>query len=1073
MPKFVKIFTMSFTVYKSSAGSGKTFTLVKEYLKLVLADPVIYRHILAITFTNKAANEMKQRILDALFGIGQQGDEPLSGTVKIMFDQIVKETGLTESEIRKNAALVSTLILHNYNDFAISTIDSFVHRVIRSFSFDLHLPLNFEVELDTEDVLRKAIDVLISRVGYDKKLTDLLVSFVQSKTDDEKSWKIEEDLYAVARQLLDEESQVHIQKLQSLTLEQFSEINRNIISFLSQVERSWQVTAENATVIIEQSGIPLEAFYRGKNGIGSYFYRLSKSRFDMIKPNSYVTETIAEDKWHAGKADSVVRAKIDEIKLQLIEAYNLITKGIDEDYKRYVLFGEIRKNIYPLAILNEIEKIVQEYKSANGILLISEFNRKIASIALNEPVPFIYERLGGKYRHFMVDEFQDTSILQWQNLLPLIENSLGEGHFNMVVGDAKQAIYRWRSGEVEQFVALPSVYKNPDKPFARAREQALKRNYLEQYLKYNYRSRISVVEFNNDFFETVSRILGSGYHEIYKDVRQMANPSKKGGYVEITFFDSDNVDEANDFREFNRSKVLDVIEEVKTKGYAWEDIAVLCRNNSNAAFIAGELLKNGIKVISSESLLLANSEQVRLIVAVARFTLNPNDTIAQVEIVNWLVNKGICNPDRGEAISDFGLFGASSKSDDRPDQVFVGALRKSGIDFQPDDLLPLTTYEFCEEIARLFHLTEDPDGYMTFFLDAVLQQEKNQPFGLKEFITWWQMEQGKLSVVLPEKLNAVKVMTIHKSKGLEFPVVIYPFASERVRNTKEKLWVDLADPLLPGLNSALVNTTARLQETDFALQYEEESGKSQLDLMNLLYVVMTRAEDRLYIISSGPPKTDSGSQSTPKILKQYLIEKQQWKDGINFYSFGDAETFNERVRPEGSGYSLSHYYSSDWRDRISLKLHYAGYWGEPEAHPQRQWGTLVHNVLSEIDTPQDINPVLTGFFVDGIISSDEASELSATIKRFVQKPEVAGFFEPGLVIRKESDILLPGGRSFRPDRLIIESGKAVVIDFKTGLKHPSHAEQLKTYMDILNQMGYPKVEGYLLYIYEDEVLEKI
>jgi ATP-dependent exoDNAse (exonuclease V) beta subunit len=1064
---------MGFTVYKSSAGSGKTFTLVKEYLKLVLADPVIFRHILAITFTNKAANEMKQRILDALFGIGNQGAEPLSGTVRIMLDQIVKETGLTEVAIRKNAEIVSTLILHNYNDFAISTIDSFVHRVIRSFSFDLHLPMNFEVELDTEDVLRKAIDVLISRVGYDQKLTDLLVSFVQSKTDDEKSWKIEEDLYAVAKQLLDEESQVHIQKLQSLTLEQFSEINRKIIAFLSEVERSWQETAEKAMAMMEHSGIPPEAFYRGKNGIGIYFYRLSKRRFDMIKPNSYVAETIAEDKWYAGKTDAAARSKIDEVKPQLTEAYNLLSKSIENHYKRYVLLGEIRKNIYPLAILNEIEKIVQEYKSANGILLISEFNRKIASIALNEPVPFIYERLGGKYRHFMVDEFQDTSILQWQNLLPLFENSLGEGHFNMVVGDAKQAIYRWRSGEVEQFVALPSVYKNPDKPFAREREQALKRNYIEQFLKYNYRSRISVVEFNNDFFETVSLSLGSNYQDIYKDARQVANPSKKGGYVEINFFDEDNEDGAIDFREFNRSKVLEVIEEVRTKGYAWEDIAILCRNNNNAAFIAGELLKSGIKVISSESLLLSNSAQVRLIVAVASFTLNPDDTIAQVEIVNWLVNRGMCNPDRGEALSDFGLFGAGAMSGESPDQRFVLSLKKSGIDFQRKDLIALTTYEFCEEVARLFHLSDDPDGYMTFFLDAVLKQEKNQPFGLKEFIKWWQMEQGKLSVVLPEKLNAVKVMTIHKSKGLEFPVVIYPFASERVRNTKEKLWVDLADPLLPGLNSALVNTTAKLQETDFALQYEEESGKSLLDLMNLLYVVMTRAEDRLYIVAPGPPKNDSGTHSTPKILKQYLVEKQQWKDGLNLYSFGDMETFNEKIRTERSRLSLSHYHSSDWRDRISLKLHYAGYWGEPDTQPKRHWGTLVHSVLSEIDTPQDIDPVLNRFHVDGIISNEEVSELSATIKRLVQKPEVAGFFEPGLVLRKESDILLPGGQTFRPDRLIIEADKAVVIDFKTGLKQTSHADQLNAYMDILNRMGYPKVEGYLLYIYEDEVLLKI
>jgi ATP-dependent helicase/nuclease subunit A len=1057
---------MSFTVYKSSAGSGKTFTLVKEYLKLVLNDPRVFRHILAITFTNKAASEMKQRILEALFGIGQSDEKELSGTVRIMFEQILNETGMSEEMIRENARTVCTLILHQYNDFAISTIDSFVHRVIRSFSFDLHLPMNFEVELETEEVLRKAIDMLISRVGHDQKLTDLLVSFVKSKTDDEKSWRIEEDLFNVARQLLNEDSQVHIQKLQDLTLDQFSEINKKIISFLSRVERLWQETAEEASNLIEQSGIPLDAFYRGKSGIGGYFYRVARGRFDAINPNRYVIATVEEDNWYAGKSDGPDRSKIDAIKPRLIEAYNTLGKSIGRDYKRYVLFSEILKNIYPLAILNEIEKIVQDYKAANGILLISEFNRKIADIALNEPVPFIYERLGEKYRHFMVDEFQDTSILQWQNLLPLIENSLGEGHFNMVVGDAKQAIYRWRSGEVEQFVVLPAVYKNTDKPFAKAREEALKRNYNGQSLIHNYRSRISVVEFNNDFFESLSATLGSGYQDIYQDVRQKANPSKSGGYVEITFFDKD--EETVDFSNFNRSKIFEIIRDVETRGYNWEDIAILCRNNKNAAFIAGELLNAGIKVVSSESLLLSNSVQVRLILAVARFVLNPADQIARVEIVNWLVNHGSCNPDPVEAFREFGLLTGETDPEDNHHARFIPALRKAGIDFKLPELYALTTYEFCEKITRLFKLAEKPDGYVTFFLDAVLQQENKLPFGLQELIRWWDDEKEKLSVILPEKLNAVRVMTIHKSKGLEFPVVIYPFASEKVRNTKNKLWIDPADPLLPDLNSALVNTSVNLQKTDFAALYEEEASKSLLDLMNLLYVVMTRAEDRLYVIASQPPEKDGSSQSVPRLLKQFLKNQQQWEESRPVYFFGDPETCNDRIKREVQGFRLDHYHSADWRDRIRLKFHSANYWDHAEVKPGREWGMLVHSVLAEIDTPGDIGPVLERFYLDGVISREEASGLSVTIRQFIQKPGVSRFFEEGLELRKEVDILLPGGQSLRPDRIIIEKEKVTVVDFKTGSKHPSHIDQLKIYKETLQRMGYAEVEGCLLYVHEEE-----
>jgi ATP-dependent exoDNAse (exonuclease V) beta subunit len=357
---------------------------------------------------------------------------------------------------------------------------------------------------------------------------------------------------------------------------------------------------------------------------------------------------------------------------------------------------------------------------------------------------------------------------------------------------------------------------------------------------------------------------------------------------------------------------------------------------------------------------------------------------------------------------------------------------------------------------------------VTFFLDAVLQQENKLPFGLQELIRWWDDEKEKLSVILPEKLNAVRVMTIHKSKGLEFPVVIYPFASEKVRNTKNKLWIDPADPLLPDLNSALVNTSVNLQKTDFAALYEEEASKSLLDLMNLLYVVMTRAEDRLYVIATQPPEKDGSSQSVPSLLKQFLKDQQQWEENRPVYFFGDPETCNNRIKQEVQGSRLDHYHSADWRDRIRLKFHSANYWDHAEVNPGREWGMLVHSVLAEIDTPGDIEPVLERFYLDGVISREEASGLSVTIRQFIQKPGVSRFFEEGLELRKEVDILLPGGQSLRPDRIIIEKEKVTVVDFKTGSKHPSHIDQLKTYKETLQQMGYGGVEGCLLYVHEEE-----
>ena len=498
---------MNFTVYKSSAGSGKTYTLVREYLKLVLTEPHKFRHILAITFTNKAANEMKQRIINSLKEISDFSSFSGSIAVKFMLPELEKETGLDRNSISENAGKVLELILHNYSDFAICTIDSFVHRIIRSFAFDLHLPLNFEVEVDTDDLIAKVIDILISNVGTDEKLTRMLINFTQSKTDDEKSWHIENDLTEIAKILTKEDGQIHIEKLKKLNLDDFSQINRQVNTIIRRFENTLTDYAKDADNLIKSKGIPHQAFYRGSSGICKYFEYLVNKRFDKVLPNSYVIKTIEEDKWYSGKANTNEKAAIDEIKENIRLAYERITEYIDKHYPKYVILNEIRKNLYPVAVLNEIEKVMDDYKSENNIVLISEFNKRIADIVLSEPVPFIYERLGEKYKHFLIDEFQDTSVLQWLNLLPLIDNSLSEGNFNMVVGDGKQAIYRWRSGEVEQFAKLPKIYKKKDDPVLIQREQSLERNYQPEVLEHNYRSKAEIVNFNNDFFAEISEIL--------------------------------------------------------------------------------------------------------------------------------------------------------------------------------------------------------------------------------------------------------------------------------------------------------------------------------------------------------------------------------------------------------------------------------------------------------------------------------------------------------------------------------------------------------------------------------------
>ncbi len=1057
---------MNFTVYKSSAGSGKTYTLVREYLKLVLTEPHKFRHILAITFTNKAANEMKQRIINSLKEISDFSSFSGSIAVKFMLPELEKETGLDRNSISENAGKVLELILHNYSDFAICTIDSFVHRIIRSFAFDLHLPLNFEVEVDTDDLIAKVIDILISNVGTDEKLTRMLINFTQSKTDDEKSWHIENDLTEIAKILTKEDGQIHIEKLKKLNLDDFSQINRQVNTIIRRFENTLTDYAKDADNLIKSKGIPHQAFYRGSSGICKYFEYLVNKRFDKVLPNSYVIKTIKEDKWYSGKANTNEKAAIDEIKENIRLAYERIAEYVDKHYQKYVILNEIRKNLYPVAVLNEIEKVMDEYKSENNIVLISEFNKRIADIVLNEPVPFIYERLGEKYKHFLIDEFQDTSVLQWLNLLPLIDNSLSEGNFNMVVGDGKQAIYRWRSGEVEQFAKLPKIYKKKDDPVLIQREQSLERNYQPEVLEHNYRSKAEIVDFNNDFFAEISEILPEGYRLIYSDLKQKFDKENTGGFVQIEFPGKNN--EELTFADFNLQRIKETIDDLQADEFNLKDIAILCRSNKNASLIAGYLLENDINVVSSESLLLSNSAQVKFLIAVIKAMFDPYDRIAKTGVISYLTLKGILQGKLHENLKGFGIYKNKNDASGSNENRFYKVLSEYNFNLNKTKLLNLPIYDLCEELIRIFNLNRKVNPYIQFFLDAVLKLSTDQSPELQDFFDWWEEKKDKLSIVVPEGINAIRVMTIHKAKGLEFPVVIYPFATDKHKKTKDKLWIDFENKEIPKLKTALVNANKILEKTGYSAQYIEEDQKSLLDLVNLLYVVMTRPTDRLYIFSAQPPEKDDAVESVPKFLKYYFKIRDVWENDKTLYTFGEKKKYKSKAAEEGSDFTLNRLISSEWKNRMLLSLQAPEHWEVEDPDKKQEWGNLIHLILSKIRTFEDVDTVMDSLYFEGVVDTDEKIKIAERIKRFLSNPEVKKYFEKGLTIKTESEILLPDGKTYRPDRLIIYDDSVTVIDFKTGKPEAKHKEQVRFYKKIVKQLGYVKVQGVLLYFDEQE-----
>ena len=478
----------AFSIYDASAGSGKTYTLVKEYLKIILLSKKqdAYRNILAITFTNKAVHEMKSRVVDSLSEFAK--DNP-SDKAKNLMQVIHSETGISLFDIKEKAKSIIKNLIHNYAAFDISTIDKFTHKVIRAFAHDLNLPITFDVSLDTENLLTEAVDAIIAQAGEDETLTNLLVNFTMEKTDDDKSWDVSREIMETGKLILNENNREEISHFNNKSIAEFVEIKNKLEEYCQNLKSQSIDYSNLALKLIENKGIEFNSFY--SSYIPKHFLKLSSGEIvKHIGHYKYLDEN--EGKRYSSKTPQNQKESIDEIADELFT----ILKQINEIAEKYVYYEAFLKNITPLSLMNTLSNKLQEIQKEQNILSIAEFNKLINEQIQNQPAPFIYERLGEKYKHFFIDEFQDTSEMQWQNLIPLIDNALSSEDLDgtrgslMIVGDPKQSIYRWRGGKAEQFIEL-SKDKNP---FINPSKELFP-------LGINWRSYDQVIDFNNKFFK--------------------------------------------------------------------------------------------------------------------------------------------------------------------------------------------------------------------------------------------------------------------------------------------------------------------------------------------------------------------------------------------------------------------------------------------------------------------------------------------------------------------------------------------------------------------------------------------
>ncbi|KAF0129681.1 MAG: UvrD/REP helicase [Bacteroidetes bacterium] len=1044
---------MPLNVYKSSAGSGKTFTLVLEYLLLVLKQPGYYRHILAVTFTNKAANEMKSRIITALYILS---DEQLSNhkQYKTLVNQLAKRGFNDEGLIRRNASLVFSSILHHYSDFSISTIDSFTHKIVKTFSRDLRLPSVFEVELNDSVLTQEVVNELINKVGSDDYVTTVIIEFILEKLSDETDWRIDRSLRAYAKELIGEEAFLEMNKIDTLEQSDVQSIKNQLTTKIFEISARFISKSSAILKLLNKAGLsPFDLVGKTK-GIGLVLIKLSEGEIaDVFKGKTILNSFESDNPFIAKSTPQPIKNAFESVAEEVTQNFDEIRESYENFYPRYVLFQLLRKNIYAFVLQSHMLEIIHNLIDKKQLVHISEFNKRLADLLQMSPVAFIYERLGEKYRSFLLDEFQDTSVLQWQNFLPLIENSLASGYENLIVGDGKQSIYRFRGGEFQQFLKLPFIHKLEDRPHLERIENLIKQQYHEQTLDTNYRSSSDVVEFNNDFFEFIQGQLPLQLKTVFEGQRQKVFNDEKCGLVQFDFFISTEGKEIKTLAILER--ILLLIEKQLNDGYSLNDITVLVSGHHEGDEVARFLSSRNIEVVSADSLLLNSSASVRLSLNLLTFYLLPENKINRLEL---LVNLMEINP----------LYFTNGTTEellfyndlDEKSQISYIKMKSNWIEQQPGKGL----YDITEELLRSIHLDKYPDPYIQFFLDEIHRFQVQEQKGLNAFLDYWKEEGGKKSVVIPEKTNAVKVMTIHKAKGLEFPVVIFPFANRFYRGTTRKnIWLDLRNEEVEKLTSGFVSSTTALSGTAFGYLYEEETEKTKLDMMNLLYVAFTRAISRLYVLADLPMQKNL---SYPLIFKEYLQFKELWSDEKLSYVFGDEtkSVSNKRLAISDNTRHHDFFISSGWMGRLILADESVIEQKASVTNEDKSYGLLIHEVLSQIVSFETFRNVLSHYESTGYLTNNQVNDFARMIESFRFNSVLEQAFSDGSYVRTETELLNAQGNIFRMDRFVELADRVIILDYKTGKQENHHIRQMENYIEIAKDLQTKPVDGYLLYL---------
>lgn len=982
---------------------------------------------------------MKERVLVTLRNMASEKESAIANDLQW-------ELELPGEELNKRAKNVLREIIENYSAFNIVTIDTFTYRLIRSFAVELGLTTNFELELDQKIWLSEAVNDVISKVGEDREITNLILEYTLNQVEDDKSWNIAANLNDIGRISHNENHEPFLAHFESKSIEDFVVFKKKILQNQKKLKEEFRSIGEEALQIIRQNGLEQGVFYM--NILPKFFEQISA---DPQGINAGKFATVNNRVLNQTTVNKGAYQKMSGIIEEVLPALERLFGKASLLYQQQNLNQLLLKSITPLAVLSEINKALQAVKKENNIQFLSEFNRLISTHLKEQPAAFIYEKIGEKFKYFFIDEMQDTSGMQWSNLIPLIDNALSSGNSGLLlVGDAKQSIYRWRGGQPEQFIdlsgstsELQSIHSNP---FAIQKS-------LHQ-LERNYRSFDEVIQFNNSFFTFLSAKFSNHIHQDLYEIgnKQLVNAAE-GGYVRIEFLEEiENVQARDETVPVQIEKIIRELEgEVELN-----EICILVSKNKQAVNISDYLNKAGIAVSSAESLLLKNNKKIDFIIEFLKYLSNEKDQHAKFNALYFLFDHWQLKIDKHHFIKELIAI-------DGPD--FYKRLENYGLLNSDFVGLNLSFYDKIEQMIRSFSLTRTSDAYLQFFLDQVLQFSHKKDHSVINFLDYWELKKDELSVVAPENKDAVNVMTIHKSKGLEFRIVIVPYDLQmRDRNDKKSTWLELEnttytedfDHFYVGYGSVLQQIGKKGEELENLFREQE-----QLDNFNLAYVAYTRAVEQLYILCDKPKKEDIARSSD--YLKDFLKEKHIWDDDKNTYEFGDKVLSKHSTKEWLSANVLPSFISTPWQSH-DITIAPSPSLFEDQKSEAQLYGDLFHEIMSKIFSADDVGPVLQNYLEFGLITMEEEGNLRKVIFQIIENEQLKSYFATGKKVFTERELLTSEKEILIPDRLFFNGNGVTIIDYKTGKKDKKHEVQIQKYADCLHKIGYEVQDQILIYV---------